>query len=202
MGTKRDAKSDSTHEKPIATPVGKMDELDLAILHYLEQAGRATNYEVGEAVGLSASASSRRIQSLEEMGAIRGYRALIDDRLLGRQMTVFVRVTLEKQSAPVLAAFEAQKTAFNQHRRLPRFAQELKAGPLHPPVLQPQAAGHALLQLEGQKHVALVLFVARLAGLSRLAPALIAGSQPGRSQTKNFQAAHPRLPRVVMEADK
>ena len=84
-----------------------MDELDLAILHYLEQAGRATNYEVGEAVGLSASAASRRIQALEEMGAIRGYRALIDDRLLGRQMTVFVRVTLEKQSAPVLAAFES-----------------------------------------------------------------------------------------------
>ncbi len=84
-----------------------MDELDLAILHYLEHAGRATNYEVGEAVGLSASAASRRIQALEEMGAIRGYRALIDDRLLGRQMTVFVRVTLEKQSAPVLAAFEA-----------------------------------------------------------------------------------------------
>jgi len=84
-----------------------MDELDLAILRYLELSGRATNYEVGEAVGLSASAASRRIQALEESGAIRGYRALIDDRLLGRQMTVFVRVTLEKQSAPVLAAFEA-----------------------------------------------------------------------------------------------
>ncbi len=84
-----------------------MDLLDMAILRYLELSGRATNYEVGEAVGLSASAASRRIQALEEMGAIRGYRALIDDRLLGRQMTVFVRVTLEKQSAPVLAGFEA-----------------------------------------------------------------------------------------------
>lgn len=84
-----------------------MDELDLALLNYLERNGRATNYEVGEAVGLSASAASRRIQALEEMGAIRGYRALIDDKLLGREMTVFVRVTLEKQSAPVLAAFEA-----------------------------------------------------------------------------------------------
>jgi DNA-binding Lrp family transcriptional regulator len=84
-----------------------MDMLDLAILRYLELNARATNYEVGEAAGLSASAASRRIQALEEMGAIRGYRALIDDRLLGRQMTVFVRVTLERQSAPVLAAFEA-----------------------------------------------------------------------------------------------
>jgi Lrp/AsnC family transcriptional regulator, leucine-responsive regulatory protein len=107
MGTKRDVKHGFSQEMPVLTPVGEMDALDLAILHYLEQKARATNYEVGEAVGLSASAASRRIQALEEMGAIRGYRALIDDRLLGRQMTVFVRVTLEKQSAPVLAGFEA-----------------------------------------------------------------------------------------------
>ena len=79
----------------------------MAILRYLERHGRATNYEVGEAVGLSASAASRRIQALEASGAIRGYRAQIDDRLLGKRMTVFIRVTLERQSAPVLAAFEA-----------------------------------------------------------------------------------------------
>jgi DNA-binding Lrp family transcriptional regulator len=84
-----------------------MDDLDAAILRHLERHGRATNYEVGEAVGLSASAASRRIQALETSGAIRGYRALINDRLLGKHMTVFVRVTLERQSAPVLAGFEA-----------------------------------------------------------------------------------------------
>jgi Lrp/AsnC family transcriptional regulator, leucine-responsive regulatory protein len=84
-----------------------LDELDEAILRFLERNGRATNYEVGEAVGLSASAASRRIQGLEAVGAIRGYNAVINDRLLGKHMTVFIRVTLERQSAPVLAAFEA-----------------------------------------------------------------------------------------------
>jgi DNA-binding Lrp family transcriptional regulator len=82
------------------------DEMDTAILRYLERHGRATNFEVGEAVGLSASAASRRIQALEVSGAIRGYRAMIDDRWLGKRMTVYIRVTLEKQSAPVLSAFE------------------------------------------------------------------------------------------------
>ena len=106
MGTKRDEMELRTHETA-AVPVAKgMDDLDASILKYLERHGRATNYEVGEAVGLSASAASRRIQALEAMGAIRGYRALINDRLLGKHMTVFVRVTLERQSAPVLAAFE------------------------------------------------------------------------------------------------
>jgi DNA-binding Lrp family transcriptional regulator len=107
MGTKRDETKPVVHETAAVPPAKGMDDLDTSILQYLEQNGRATNYEVGEAVGLSASAASRRIQALEAMGAIRGYRALINDRLLGKHMTVFVRVTLERQSAPVLAGFEA-----------------------------------------------------------------------------------------------
>jgi len=87
--------------------VSGLDELDAAILRFLTRSGRATNYEVGEAVGLSASAASRRIQALESSGAIRGYRAIIDDRLLGKHMTVYIRVTLERQAAAVLNAFEA-----------------------------------------------------------------------------------------------
>jgi Lrp/AsnC family leucine-responsive transcriptional regulator len=114
MGTKRDLDGPVAQES-IATEltagVGNgaagLDELDEAILHHLQRNGRATNYEVGEAVGLSASAASRRIQSLEASGAIRGYRAQIDDRFLGKRMAVYIRVSLERQSAPVLAAFEA-----------------------------------------------------------------------------------------------
>jgi Lrp/AsnC family transcriptional regulator, leucine-responsive regulatory protein len=119
MGTKREKKSTVAHESSVlrqavavgasvaGSAVAEMDDLDHAILRHLARHGRATNYEVGEAVGLSASAASRRILALEEYGAIRGYRALIDDRLLGKGMTVYIRVTLERQSAAVLCAFEA-----------------------------------------------------------------------------------------------
>jgi DNA-binding Lrp family transcriptional regulator len=118
MSTKRDQNRILTHklsaesqeQRNSARPSGSLeglDELDEAILRYLEHHGRATNFEVGEAVGLSASAASRRIQALEAAGAIRGYRALVDDRLLGKRMTVFIRVSLERQSAAVLSAFEA-----------------------------------------------------------------------------------------------
>jgi Lrp/AsnC family transcriptional regulator, leucine-responsive regulatory protein len=114
MRTKRDQNAEKLHKMTAPSRPVRMgpeppgfDDLDSAILRVLEANGRATNFEVGESVGLSASAASRRIQALEEMGAIRGYRAVVDDRMLGRQMTVFVRVTLERQSASVLGAFEA-----------------------------------------------------------------------------------------------
>jgi Lrp/AsnC family leucine-responsive transcriptional regulator len=107
MRTKRASASRPTQETSAwAADSSGFDELDAAILGVLERNGRATNYEVGEAVGLSASAASRRIQVLETSGAIRGYRALVDDRMLGKRMTVFIRVTLERQSAAVLGAFE------------------------------------------------------------------------------------------------
>jgi Lrp/AsnC family leucine-responsive transcriptional regulator len=98
-------KSSGSHSP--STVSGVLDDLDGAILRYLEMHGRATNFEVGDAVGLSASAASRRIQALEQSGAIRGYRALIDDRLLGKSTTVYIRVTLDSESASVLGAFEA-----------------------------------------------------------------------------------------------
>jgi DNA-binding Lrp family transcriptional regulator len=114
MKSKREQIVPLTHESTNLLPeaasdseLSTLDELDEAILHHLERHGRATNYEVGEAVGLSASAASRRIQALEASGAIRGYRAQINDRLLGKRMTVYIRVSLERQSAVVLGAFEA-----------------------------------------------------------------------------------------------
>jgi Lrp/AsnC family transcriptional regulator, leucine-responsive regulatory protein len=106
MSTKRERGVVRTREVTALRIQNGMDELDSAIVRYLERKGRATNYDVGEAVGLSASAASRRILALEESGVIRGYRALVDDRFFGKRMTVYIRVTLERQSAAVLAAFE------------------------------------------------------------------------------------------------
>lgn len=110
MRTKKYKKKDDSANPPsLRDPYAPstLDDLDVSILRHLEHHGRATNYEVGEAVGLSASAASRRILALEASGAIRGYRAMIDDRHLGKRRTVYIRVTLERQSASVLEAFEA-----------------------------------------------------------------------------------------------
>jgi Lrp/AsnC family leucine-responsive transcriptional regulator len=114
MSTKHAIESQSTHKSTSRRPEPReesvnsaLDDFDFAIIGVLEHSGRATNAEVGEAVGLSASAASRRIQALEAAGAIRGYRAMVDDRLLGKSKTVYIRVTLERETADVLSKFEA-----------------------------------------------------------------------------------------------
>jgi Lrp/AsnC family leucine-responsive transcriptional regulator len=107
MSTKHDNKSRDSREKFRGVQPDALDDLDRAILELLVRKGRATNFEVGETVGISASAASRRIQAMESSGLIRGYRAVIDDRMLGKHVTVYIRVTLDRQSATVLGAFEA-----------------------------------------------------------------------------------------------
>jgi DNA-binding Lrp family transcriptional regulator len=107
MSIKRERRPSLAQESADTLVNGELDDLDAAILRHLERHGRATNFEVGEAAGLSASAASRRIQALEASGLIRGYRAVLDDRMLGKHITVYIRVTLERQSAAVLSAFEA-----------------------------------------------------------------------------------------------
>ena len=87
--------------------VPDLDRLDLKILAELMGDARASQLELAEKVGLSATACARRIRQLEEAGIIRGYSADLDATALGLVTTVVVTITLEKQSEDYLAAFEA-----------------------------------------------------------------------------------------------
>lgn len=84
----------------------QLDSIDRRILETLQKQGRLSNQDLSERVGLSPSASHRRVQRLEEEGFIAGYVALLDPKRLGRRTTVFVEITLEGQADEVLDAFE------------------------------------------------------------------------------------------------
>jgi len=87
--------------------VHNLDRIDLKILAELMGDARASQLNLAEKVGLSATACARRIRQLEDAGVIRGYRADLDATALGLVTTVVVTITLEKQSEDYLAAFEA-----------------------------------------------------------------------------------------------
>lgn len=69
-----------------------MDAIDLKMLGLLQANGRLPQNDLARAVGLSAPAVADRLRKLEERGVIRGYTAILDPRLLGQDITVFIAV--------------------------------------------------------------------------------------------------------------
>lgn len=88
-----------------------LDSAESAILRVLQNRGRMSNVELAELVGLSESPCFRRVKSLEERGVISGYRAQLDQRALGLQVTAFVLLNLEKQDDRKQRAFLASVEA-------------------------------------------------------------------------------------------
>ena len=69
-----------------------MDAIDHQIIGTLSTDGRITFAELGRQTNLSSPAVAERVNRLEQAGVITGYRAEIDPRALGYQLTAIVRV--------------------------------------------------------------------------------------------------------------
>ncbi len=83
------------------------DSIDRKILKELQDDGRMSNVELARRVGISPPPCLRRVRALERAGLIAGYRALLDAKALGYEVTAFAMVHLSSQAEPDLAAFEA-----------------------------------------------------------------------------------------------
>ena len=72
-----------------------LDDIDTTILEILQKEGRTRRNELADLVGLSLPAASERLRKLEEAGVITGYFAKVDYRMLGKDITAFVLVTVD-----------------------------------------------------------------------------------------------------------
>lgn len=88
-----------------------LDTFNRRILRELQRAGRLSNVELAERVGLSPSPCLARVRQLEEAGIIRGYFGLVDPEKLGPSLSVFISITLERQSEKALEIFETTVSA-------------------------------------------------------------------------------------------
>jgi Lrp/AsnC family leucine-responsive transcriptional regulator len=86
---------------------GTVDPIDRKIIGELVADGRIPFAELGRRVNLSSPAVAERVQRLERAGVITGYRAELDPRALGYQLTAIVRIKPEARQLnriPELAA--------------------------------------------------------------------------------------------------
>ena len=74
----------------------EFDRIDLKILRFLQEHGRASNLELAQAINLSASQCHRRHRRLEELRVITGYETRLDAAALGLGVVAFVHVAMEK----------------------------------------------------------------------------------------------------------
>jgi Lrp/AsnC family leucine-responsive transcriptional regulator len=82
-----------------------LDDFDRKILAALQRDGRMSNVALSEVVALSPSQCARRLQRLEQIGAIRGYGAFLDPAALGFGIMALVTVTLEKHARANIKEF-------------------------------------------------------------------------------------------------
>jgi Lrp/AsnC family leucine-responsive transcriptional regulator len=77
----------------------------------LQADGRLSNVDLADRVGLSASPCLRRVNRLEREGYIETYRAMLERRLIGLGLTVFVGVKIDGHADDRATVFEAAVVA-------------------------------------------------------------------------------------------
>ncbi|WP_145551364.1 Lrp/AsnC family transcriptional regulator [Yersinia intermedia] len=89
-------------------PSSLITPADIKILKQLQHAGRMTNQELADKVGMATSPCWRRVKQLEENGVITGYQANIDRRKIGLGILAFIRVKIDSHSEEEAKLFEMQ----------------------------------------------------------------------------------------------
>jgi Lrp/AsnC family leucine-responsive transcriptional regulator len=73
----------------------ELDDIDFKILEIIQKEGRTRRNDLADRVGLSLPAASERLRKLEQGGIISGYYAKLDHRMLGKDITAFIVVTVD-----------------------------------------------------------------------------------------------------------
>lgn len=72
-----------------------MDQTDLKILEILQLDGRISMKELGLRVALTSPAVAERVKKMEDAGIITGYKATVNERLLGKNVKAIINVGLK-----------------------------------------------------------------------------------------------------------
>jgi Lrp/AsnC family transcriptional regulator, leucine-responsive regulatory protein len=94
-----------------SSDVVTLDATDLRILDQLQRDASLTNQALAAAVHTSAATCLRRVKRLTDSGVIERSIAILSPQKLGAGLTAIVEVTLDRQGAEHLAAFEARAVA-------------------------------------------------------------------------------------------
>lgn len=88
------------------TPLPKLDRTDRRILELMQNDARISNLELAERIGLSPTPCSRRVRRLEGSGLIEAHVTLLDQDLLGLNITAMISITMDRHTPDRFEHFE------------------------------------------------------------------------------------------------
>jgi DNA-binding Lrp family transcriptional regulator len=88
-----------------------MDPLDLQLLEALQRDASESNQSLAARFGLSTATCLRRVRRLREAGWIAREVALLDPQRAGALLTAVIEISLDRQDAAALEAFETRVVA-------------------------------------------------------------------------------------------
>jgi len=88
-----------------------LDDTDWRLLHLLQADAARSNQALAEAAGVSPATALRRVRRLVDAGVIERQVALLNPAAVGAGLAALVEVSLDRQGAEHLDAFEARAVA-------------------------------------------------------------------------------------------
>lgn len=89
-----------------------LDETDKAVLYILQQNSRTTIKEMAKRLNLSTTPIFDRMKKLEKAGVIKQYVALVEPKLVGKSLTVFINLSIKEHGKEAINEFLNTITAF------------------------------------------------------------------------------------------
>ena len=87
----------------------ELDQIDRHIVHMLQSKGRDSASHIAETIGMSVPAVTDRIRKLQDTGVIKGFRAIIDPKRVGLDVSAFITVISESSTHYSEVVDEANK---------------------------------------------------------------------------------------------
>jgi len=100
-----------SHNSETKAKLAELDSTDMKILAVLQIDASLTNQALAAHVHVSPATCLRRVKQLVDRGVIERRVALLSPQALGHGLTAIAEVSLDRQSAEAMAAFEARAVA-------------------------------------------------------------------------------------------
>ena len=87
------------------------DEFDKKILQYLQEDSSISNIDLSKKIGLAPSSCLLRVKNLKEQKVLKQFTAVVDEKILGFEITCFAKVSMSPLNRETSTKFieEAKK---------------------------------------------------------------------------------------------